>query len=87
VRWDKEGPMGEMIESRALWLNAEFWDLLDCLKDRDGRSQADRDRALRELDRLDPKVASEFRVARARFCEAIAELDCTAPRARSAGGN
>jgi hypothetical protein len=81
--------MGERIESRALWLNAEFWDLLDCLKDRDGCPRADRDRARRELDRVDPKVASEFRVARARYCEVIAELDCTAgdtePRQLKAG--
>jgi hypothetical protein len=67
--------MSASEHQRAEWLDAAFWERLDCLEGRHQRLQADHDQARRGLERLTPDKGEELRRAWHRYCEVIAELD------------
>lgn len=69
--------MSTSEEPRAL-LAGEFWERLNCLEVRHQRLQCEHDDARRDLERIPPGEPEELREAWRRYCEVIAELECTA---------
>jgi len=67
--------MSASEQSRAEWLDTQFWERLDLLEARHQQVQSQHDTLRRGLERIRADESLELRQAWARYCEVIAELD------------
>jgi len=67
--------MSDPQDEPSAWPDLRFWQRLEELEGRRRRAQADHEAARRGLERLHPDEVEDLRLAWARYCEVIVELD------------